>query len=139
MPPRIATANTAPSLLDAYWAIPKFTRFLATGAVSTADTWNYNIKAIADSGFHVVALDLPGFGGSDKPNLQYKVEDFVLYLDGFMTGKGIETAALPMVPSVNAGNHQTRPLRRRCRPQTITLAELWAVAASGGCPPAMSA
>lgn len=35
MPPRVAT-NTAPSLLDGYWAVPKVTRFLATGCAATA-------------------------------------------------------------------------------------------------------
>ena len=43
MPPRIATANTAPSLLDAYWAVPKFTRFLATGAVATAAATKFGV------------------------------------------------------------------------------------------------
>ena len=43
MPPRIATANTGPSLLDAYWAVPKFTRFLATGAVATAAATQFGV------------------------------------------------------------------------------------------------
>jgi len=43
MPPRIATANDGPSLLDSYWAIPKFTRFLATGAVATAAATKFGL------------------------------------------------------------------------------------------------
>lgn len=66
---------------------------LHSGAVSTADTWNPNIEALAKN-FHVVAIDLPGFGGSDKPKIKYKLEDFVTYLDAFMEAKGIDKAML---------------------------------------------
>lgn len=66
---------------------------LHSGAVSTADTWNPNIEALAQN-FHVVAVDLPGFGGSDKPKIKYKLEDFVTYLDAFMEAKGIDKAML---------------------------------------------
>lgn len=36
--------------------------------------WRKNISAIADGGYRVFALDLLGFGGSDKPNLDYSLE-----------------------------------------------------------------
>ncbi len=53
------------------------------GAISASETWNYNIDALAED-FHVVAMDLPGFGASDKPDIAYKMEDFVTYVDGFI-------------------------------------------------------
>ena len=36
--------------------------------------WRNNIPAIADGGYRVFALDLLGFGASDKPNLDYSLE-----------------------------------------------------------------
>ncbi len=75
------------------FAPPLSQSVLHTGAVATADSWNYNIQELATR-YHVVALDLPGFGGSDKPDIKYKREDFVLYLAAFMAAKGIDEAAL---------------------------------------------
>lgn len=40
------------------------------GLGDEADTWRYMIKPLAEN-FHIIALDLPGFGRSDKPNLKY--------------------------------------------------------------------
>ncbi len=36
--------------------------------------WRKNIPTLADAGYQVFALDLLGFGGSDKPALDYSVE-----------------------------------------------------------------
>ncbi len=66
---------------------------LHSGAVATADSWNANIMALARN-FHVAAIDLPGFGGSDKPDMKYKLEEFVIYLQAFMEAKGIESAMM---------------------------------------------
>ena len=66
---------------------------LHTGAISTADTWNYNIEALAKQ-YHVVALDLPGFGGSDKPDTRYTREFFIAYLEAFIEAKGIDKTSL---------------------------------------------
>lgn len=66
---------------------------LHAGALTVSDTWNYNIQTLA-SEFHVVALDLPGFGGSDKPDIDYSLDDFIIYLDAFMAAKGIDKAML---------------------------------------------
>lgn len=69
--------------------MPLSQSMLHAGALATADSWNYNLQALADAGFRVLALDLPGFGASDKPDLKYKVEDFVSYVDGFLKAKGV--------------------------------------------------
>jgi len=74
--------------------LPMSQSLLHAGAVSTADSWNYNIRAIADAGYHVVAPDLPGFGASDKPDIDYTTEDFVHYLIAFMDELNIESAVL---------------------------------------------
>ncbi len=36
--------------------------------------WRKNIPVLAEKGYRVYAIDLLGFGGADKPNLQYSVE-----------------------------------------------------------------
>ncbi len=74
--------------------LPLSQSLLHAGAVATADSWNYNIRTLADAGYHVVAPDLPGFGGSDKPDIDYETKDFVRYLAAFMDEMGIEKAVL---------------------------------------------
>ncbi len=63
------------------------------GTVATIDTWQYNFEELAKH-FHVIALDLPGFGNSSKPDIQYKIEDFTRYLTGFLDAKKIDRASL---------------------------------------------
>lgn len=65
---------------------------LHAGAIATIDSWNYNLEALAKN-FHVVAIDLPGFGASDKPDAKYTREFFVSYLAAFMDAKGIDKAS----------------------------------------------
>ncbi|CAN0563736.1 unnamed protein product, partial [Laminaria digitata] len=36
--------------------------------------WRYNIPALVDAGYRVLALDLLGFGLSDKPIVEYSAE-----------------------------------------------------------------
>ncbi|MFO8056814.1 MAG: alpha/beta hydrolase [bacterium] len=74
--------------------LPLSQSLLHSGAVATADSWNYNIQALAEAGFHVVAPDLPGFGASDKPDKDYTLEDFTGYLAAFMDEMGMEKASL---------------------------------------------
>jgi 4,5:9,10-diseco-3-hydroxy-5,9,17-trioxoandrosta-1(10),2-diene-4-oate hydrolase len=72
---------------------PRAQTFAHVGAVATIDTWQYNFEELAKH-FHVIALDLPGFGNSSKPNIQYKIEDFTRYLTGFLDAKKIDRASL---------------------------------------------
>lgn len=80
----LMTANTIP---------PRGQTFGHLGAIATIETWQYNLAELAKH-FHVLALDLPGFGNSDKPDIKYELEDFTRYLAGFMDAKGIEHASL---------------------------------------------
>jgi len=66
---------------------------LHSSAVAASDSWNYNIADLASRN-RVVALDLPGFGGSDKPDIKYTREEFVAYVDAFMQAMGIDSATL---------------------------------------------
>jgi pimeloyl-ACP methyl ester carboxylesterase len=73
--------------------VPLCQSTLHAGAVSTADTWNYNFRELAAQ-FHVIAPDLPGFGASDKPPIDYSMDQFVTYLDSFLAAKKIDKAML---------------------------------------------
>jgi pimeloyl-ACP methyl ester carboxylesterase len=47
---------------------------LIHGLGGSIESWINNIEIISSHGFQVIALDLPGFGLSDKPHdLQYKI------------------------------------------------------------------
>lgn len=55
-------------------------------------TWRHLIDPLAQSGFHVWALDLVGYGYSDKPELEYKFDLFLQQISDFMKEKKIEKA-----------------------------------------------
>ncbi len=74
--------------------IPPRAKSLAQlGAVATTETWQYNFDTLAKK-FHVIALDLPGFGNSEKPDIDYSVPELTTYIYGFMNEKQIENATL---------------------------------------------
>lgn len=47
--------------------------------------WRKNIPVLADAGYQVFAIDLLGFGGSDKPALDYTLDIWVELLKDFCT------------------------------------------------------
>ncbi|MGL5942102.1 MAG: alpha/beta fold hydrolase [Waterburya sp.] len=53
------------------------------GLISEALDWLPNIQVLSQQ-FHVIALDLPGCGQSDKPSINYRIGTFVDYLNGFV-------------------------------------------------------
>lgn len=58
-------------------------------------TWQKLFKPLTDSGYHVWAIDLIGFGLSDKPNLPiYDQSSFVDQISAFMEAKHIDSAHL---------------------------------------------
>jgi len=63
------------------------------GAVSTIDTWQYNFNALAEK-FNVIALDLPGFGNSSKPDLRYTVPEMTQLLNQFLKAKDLKKVCL---------------------------------------------
>jgi pimeloyl-ACP methyl ester carboxylesterase len=58
-----------------------------------ATLWRLQIPTLAQMQ-RVYAVDMIGFGRSDKPPLEYSVETFVEFLDGFMKKAGIPRATL---------------------------------------------
>jgi pimeloyl-ACP methyl ester carboxylesterase len=55
-------------------------------------TWRNNIQSVALSGYRAIALDLPGFGFSDKPDIPYSIEDMSGAIESFLNTLGIEIA-----------------------------------------------
>jgi len=63
------------------------------GLGSSSASWTFNIGPASEK-FHVYALDQIGFGHSDKPLIDYRIETFVEFLQGFMQALNIPKAAL---------------------------------------------
>lgn len=55
--------------------------------------WKPNIGPLSEC-FSVYALDLPGFGGSDKPKADYSINYFVVFLSHFVEALGLERFSL---------------------------------------------
>jgi len=68
---------------------------LLHGFRSHSYTWQSLIDPLADAGYHVWAMDLIGYGLSDKPeHAVYSIDFFVQQLHAFMKAKGITDAHL---------------------------------------------
>ncbi len=63
------------------------------GLGDEADTWRYQIEPLSDK-FHVIALDLPGFGRSDHPRRPYKPEFMMGSILELMDVLGIDKVIL---------------------------------------------
>jgi pimeloyl-ACP methyl ester carboxylesterase len=66
---------------------------LVHGVGGDADQWAFCLDALAATN-RVVALDLLGFGRSDKPPIAYRIAGFVEVLDRFLTAAGVGRASL---------------------------------------------
>ena len=60
---------------------------------SAAVEFSYNLEPLA-AHHRVLAIDLPGFGNSDKPTLDYTIDLFVKAVRDLMTCEGLERAAV---------------------------------------------
>jgi pimeloyl-ACP methyl ester carboxylesterase len=57
-------------------------------------SWRHQISPVADAGFTAVAIDLPGYGRSDKPDVTYDIEWLSACVDGVIAGLGRERAVI---------------------------------------------
>lgn len=69
------------------------TVLIMPGLCTSLDFWQKNIPALAER-YHVVAVDPPGTGKSDKPDVSYELSWVVERLVAFMDAKGIRRAHL---------------------------------------------
>ena len=84
---------------------PEATRsvLLIHGLGSYLKFWRYQIDALAAKGYRVVAIDLPGFGKSDKPgSFPYTMEAFALVAHDVIAQLGLER---PVVLGHSMGGH----------------------------------
>ncbi|HEY6332847.1 MAG TPA: alpha/beta fold hydrolase [Blastocatellia bacterium] len=66
---------------------------LLHGLGGDASNWYGNIAALSPK-YHVIVVDQIGFGKSDKPLINYRVQTLVDFLDGFMRELKIDRASL---------------------------------------------
>jgi pimeloyl-ACP methyl ester carboxylesterase len=66
---------------------------LLHGLGASADIWVANIPALSPH-YHVVVPDQLGFGNSDKPSVEYKIQTWVEFLDLFMRALNIPKATV---------------------------------------------
>jgi pimeloyl-ACP methyl ester carboxylesterase len=57
-------------------------------------SWRHQLAPVAAAGYRVVAVDLPGYGRSDKPDVVYDIEFVNACLAGLITALGHERAVL---------------------------------------------
>lgn len=74
---------------------------LVHGFGATIGHWRKNIPVLAAAGYRVLALDLLGFGGSDKPPLDYSLALWQALLADFWTEK-VQTPAVFIGNSIGA-------------------------------------
>ncbi len=67
---------------------------LIHGLASDSDTWDRALGPLAERGVRVIALDLLGHGRSDKPTVDYLLDDFAASLEAFFAAAGIERATV---------------------------------------------
>jgi 2-hydroxy-6-oxonona-2,4-dienedioate hydrolase len=56
---------------------------LLHGLGGSIESWNNNINFLSTK-FRIIALDLPGFGLSDKPKMSYSIKFYVSFLEKFV-------------------------------------------------------
>jgi pimeloyl-ACP methyl ester carboxylesterase len=66
---------------------------LVHGLGGFAENWRHNLSALGRR-FTTYAIDLPGFGQSDKPRVSYRLPFFARVLDGFAEALQLEKPSL---------------------------------------------
>lgn len=64
------------------------------GWQSSSKCWQYNLDYFAKKGYQILALDLPGFGKSSKPKINYSTTHFSETLRKIIEKKEMEKATL---------------------------------------------
>jgi pimeloyl-ACP methyl ester carboxylesterase len=67
---------------------------LLHGFPELAYSWRYQVAALGEAGFHVVAPDLPGYGRSDKPDVTYDCDWIDATLMGVVDAYGADRVVI---------------------------------------------
>src|SRR4051812_2236078 len=67
---------------------------LIHGLLSDSETFSGTIGPLAERGIRVLAVDLIGHGASDAPQGAYLLDDFALFLDGFLDALGLDRVTI---------------------------------------------
>jgi len=90
--PRLSILDSEMAYREAGGTDAPVTLFLH-GNPTSSYIWRNIIPTVAETA-HCIAPDLIGFGQSDKPDIAYRFEDHVRYLDAFIAEAGIVSAYL---------------------------------------------
>lgn len=60
------------------------------GLGGSIESWDNNIRQLISSELRIVALDLPGFGLSDKPKTRYSIEFYANFVTRFLEAIGVD-------------------------------------------------
>lgn len=67
---------------------------LVHGLGGSTRYWQCAMKALADAGFHAIAMDLPGFGRSDLPDKRMNVGDYVEVVAALCKALGVDQTCI---------------------------------------------
>jgi pimeloyl-ACP methyl ester carboxylesterase len=81
---------------------PLLPLLLIHGLGGSIESWTKNIEDLAKRNLRVIALDLPGFGFSDKPQISYTIKFYVDFVAGFL--KALRVGPVAVVGS-SLGGH----------------------------------
>jgi pimeloyl-ACP methyl ester carboxylesterase len=83
------------NLKTRYWALGNIGApvILIHGLGASADIWMHNVEALAKQ-HRVYALDLAGFGRSDKPGPSFSSLDYTPFLDDFINALNMDRVSL---------------------------------------------
>ncbi len=90
---KYATLNGAKIHYQSYGGNGKEAIVLVHGWSCNLDYWKYQIPEFAKRA-RVIALDLPGHGQSDKPEISYTMDHFAAAIDAVMRDAKVERAVL---------------------------------------------
>ena len=90
---KYATLNGAKIHYQSYGGNGKDAFVLVHGWSCNLDYWKYQIPDLAKRA-RVIALDLPGHGQSDKPEMNYTMDHFAAAIDAVMRDAKVERAVL---------------------------------------------
>jgi pimeloyl-ACP methyl ester carboxylesterase len=77
---------------------------LIHGLGGSIESWINNVEAISSHKLQVIALDLPGFGLSDKPEITYTIKYYSKFISKFIKRLGLNSRSLSIIGS-SLGGH----------------------------------